>query len=456
MKLNKLNFLFFLFFILFFCFLSSHFAIANDIEKRGLEIKYPIINGIEITTSTTISEYAVYIFSFSMIIGAIVAFAVLIFGGFRYLTSAGNPLAMGEARKWIWGAILGLILLFCSWLIIGIINKEILQLEVPEVKAISGIYLVAKNDEKIPYTMDVANSIPEYFELDYIEFISDKPASLSYADPNKDELYSVFVYPEKNLGGKPEEIKNEGAGTTHNISKIGSMFLLWWKEGIYIYDKESFETDSLHPELYQTSQANLKDWDQEKIKSLRIVNVGSEDTSSGPQGPYPSPQTPGGSYYVVLFQKPNFNKDDRGGCAFTITNENNFSGDYYEQIRDTISSIMLFKTKEIHGEVIFYDEISQKVDKKAYPVEFTGAVAKGVTREKSELDIWNSIAINANATVIISTSEEGIHKGYCMPFERFSTDGDILESTTVYNRCFDAQGCEEYFPQYAFIIPAQE
>jgi len=150
MKSNKSKFLFLFLLILFLCFLSSSFAIANDIEKRGLETKYPIINGVEITATSTIGTYAVYLFSVSMIIGAILAFAILIFGGFRYVTSAGDPMAMTDARKWIWNAILGLILLLCAWLIMGIINEEILKPKVPGIDAISGIYLVGKDKTKIP------------------------------------------------------------------------------------------------------------------------------------------------------------------------------------------------------------------------------------------------------------------------------------------------------------------
>jgi len=77
MKLNKLKSLFFLLLVLSLYFLFNPFALADNAGKRGLEIKYPIINGIEITTSTTISEYAVYFFSLSLIIAAIAAFAVL-------------------------------------------------------------------------------------------------------------------------------------------------------------------------------------------------------------------------------------------------------------------------------------------------------------------------------------------------------------------------------------------
>ena len=84
MKSNKLKSLFLLFLVLFLFSLLNPFVLADNTGKRGLEIKYPIINGIEITTSTTISEYAVYFFSLSLIIAAIAAFAVLTYGGIRY------------------------------------------------------------------------------------------------------------------------------------------------------------------------------------------------------------------------------------------------------------------------------------------------------------------------------------------------------------------------------------
>jgi len=464
MKLNKLKQILALFFIVSLFSLSTSFVFANDIQKRGLETKYPIINGIEITATSTIETYAVYLFSLAMIIGAILAFAVLIYGGFRYVTSAGNPEAMSDARKWIWGAILGLILLLCSWLIIGIINQEILKPKVPEIKAISGIYLVGKDvvdksDMKIPYSEDVVNSIPEYFEADHIEFISDPPEDINYANPDKDELCSVYIYDKKNLEGEArEEIPNTGAGSTHPVSNVGSMFLLWQEPGVYLYKEEGYDKEFNNPPrpmFIQTSQARFKEDFDNKIKSLRIVDIKPEDTS--PDYPYyQQPQTPGGSYYVILFEKPNFNKKDRGRCAFTITNKNNFDGDKDEQIKGTISSIMVFRTKEIHGEVIFYDEIAQKVEKKEYRMEFTGEIAKGITRKKSELDVWNSVAINANATVIINTGEEGVHDGYCRPFVQFSKDGDNLKPTTIYHRCHGATDCEEYLPQYAFIIPKQE
>jgi len=454
MKLNKLNLLFFSFFLLFLCFSLSLFVSADEVEKKGLEVNYPTINGIEITTESNIGDYALYFFSLAMIIGTILAFAVLIYGGMRYITSSGNPDAMGDAKKWIWEAILGLILLLCTWLVIGIINKQMLNTTIPGVEATSGIYLVDKTGKKINYTKDRVYSVPEYFELDHIEFISDKPTNLSYSDPDKDELCSVFVYGEKEFKGSIQEIENPGAGQTHSISDIGSMFLLWWEPGAYFYDKENFKTDSLYPRFYDTSQMNLKEFEN-RAKSLRIVNVGTENTSSGVWDPYQ--QTPGGFYYVVLFEMPNFNKQTQGKCALSIASQGSFTGNL-AQIKDTVSSVMIFRSKEIHGEIILFDEIAQVKEKKEYKKEFTGENYDSITFSEAELDIWNSITINANATVIINTIEGGSGdglQGYCRPFSQYSKDGDNLKTTTVWNECFGQQ-CEEYFPKRATIFPRQE
>jgi len=444
MKLNKLNFLFFLSFILLLCFSFNLFVSADDVEKRGLEVKYPPINGIEITTSTTISEYAVYFFSLAMIVGTILAFAILIYGGFRYVTSVGNPEAMNDAKKWIWESILGLMLLLSAWFVIGIINKGILIPNVPDVKALSGIYLVDKEGEKIPYSDPIVNSIPEYFEVDHIEFISDKPEDISYANPDKDELCSVYIYDEKNLEGEArEEIKNTGASTTQDVSNVGSMFLLWHEPGVYLYKEEGYDKEFNNPprpKFIQTSQISFKEEFDNEIKSLRIV----DDLSSEPSGL--------GSYYVILFEKPNFNKDDRGKCDFVLSSTPNFNNN--DNIKGKISSIAIFKTAKMHGEVIFYDEIKQKGNESP-PEELIDVVA-GVTREESGLEIWNSLAINANVTVVLNTEEEYILRGYCRPFEQFSEDVDNLKGTTIYQKCYGSADCEEYLPQSAVIIPHRE
>ena len=453
MKLNKSKILFFSFSVLFLCFSLSLFVFADDVQKRGLETNYPEINGIKITATSTIETYAVYLFSISMIIGAILAFAVLIYGGMRYVTSAGNPSAMTDAKKWIWEAILGLMLLLCAWFIIGVINKGMLSPTIPDVEATSGIYIVDKNGEKIPYSQAKVNSIPEYFEVDYIEFISDPPEDFEYADPDKNELCSVYIYDEKNLEGEArEEIKNTGAETKHNVSNVGSIFLLWHEPGVYFYKEEGYDKafdNPPRPMFIQTSQTSFKEDFDNKIKSLRIVdNLSSKSSDAA-------------SYYVILFGEPNFNRDNRGKCDIIFWDENseNFSG---SDIENNISSIAIFKTEEMHGEVKFYDEINQKGNEDTETI--TGQYEDSFFLSDSDIDIWNSIAINSNATVILCTDEDFVLGGYCRLFSPLGHDGDNLKTTSIYHRCYGqgSQGqlfgipCEEYFPKQAFIIARQE
>lgn len=127
MKLNQFKFLFVLILVLFSFSLFSSFSLA--VEKE-LETEYPGIGGQEgLTKETTLPEYVNYVFKFSLIIAAVAALAVLIYGGFRYLTSAGSPVVQNEAKKWLFGGFLGLILLLSSYVILNTINPELLKLD---------------------------------------------------------------------------------------------------------------------------------------------------------------------------------------------------------------------------------------------------------------------------------------------------------------------------------------
>lgn len=95
--------------------------------ERPLEVDYPEIAGEKPTTvqETLLPEYIKYLFNFSLIIVGLIAFAALVIGGFLYLISAGNPAALSDAKDRIFGALIGLVLLLCSWLILNTINPQL-------------------------------------------------------------------------------------------------------------------------------------------------------------------------------------------------------------------------------------------------------------------------------------------------------------------------------------------
>ena len=67
-------------------------------------------------------------YSFALGIGALVALGVLIFGGILYTASAGNASRQDDAKQWLTGSIIGLIILFGSWFILNTVNPELTKL----------------------------------------------------------------------------------------------------------------------------------------------------------------------------------------------------------------------------------------------------------------------------------------------------------------------------------------
>jgi len=55
-------------------------------------------------------------------LASIIFFIMLVYGGFRYLTSAGNPKAMEGAQGTLTAAILGMLLIVISYLILLLIQ----------------------------------------------------------------------------------------------------------------------------------------------------------------------------------------------------------------------------------------------------------------------------------------------------------------------------------------------
>jgi hypothetical protein len=78
------------------------------------------------TGAAPLGGYLIALYNFLLGAVGIIAMMMLVYGGFRYMTSAGNPAAMGDAKDIFYSAIIGLSLALVSYLIIGTINPELL------------------------------------------------------------------------------------------------------------------------------------------------------------------------------------------------------------------------------------------------------------------------------------------------------------------------------------------
>jgi hypothetical protein len=88
-------------------------------------------------TSTAPGAYIANFYQFALLIGGILAFGAIVFGGVKYVASAGNPSAQSDGKEWIWGALLGLLLLAGAYLILKVINPQLLNLNPATLSAIN-------------------------------------------------------------------------------------------------------------------------------------------------------------------------------------------------------------------------------------------------------------------------------------------------------------------------------
>lgn len=78
-----------------------------------------------------------YAYIASLVVGAVLAFGILVWAGILYITSAGNPSRQQEARAWISSAVLGLLLLLGAYLILNTINPALVELRFPSLSPVS-------------------------------------------------------------------------------------------------------------------------------------------------------------------------------------------------------------------------------------------------------------------------------------------------------------------------------
>jgi hypothetical protein len=142
--------------LLLLIILASVFVFNSNILAQGsrnLEVVYPDIPGISAPKDLGVAlpDYVKYIFIFSFVVIGFIILAVLIYAGFVYLTSAGNPGRLSESKERILEALLGAAILLGSYIIFTTVNPTLVQLELKTLDPakpiiLQGIYACSKKD----------------------------------------------------------------------------------------------------------------------------------------------------------------------------------------------------------------------------------------------------------------------------------------------------------------------
>lgn len=105
-------------------------------------------SGGSCTQTTQLVSRTTNLYNTALAFGAILALGVIVYGGVRYSASAGNPSGIGEAKKWVTAGLLGLLLLFSSFLILNTINPALTEPEDP---------LLPRQESEDPDLIDVGD-----------------------------------------------------------------------------------------------------------------------------------------------------------------------------------------------------------------------------------------------------------------------------------------------------------
>jgi hypothetical protein len=73
-------------------------------------------------------------YTFALMIGGVLAFGAIVWGGLKYITAGGNSHSQGEGKEWIKSALWGLLLLVGASIILNTINPRITSLSLPNVE----------------------------------------------------------------------------------------------------------------------------------------------------------------------------------------------------------------------------------------------------------------------------------------------------------------------------------
>ena len=119
-------------FLLFFSILSLLLPALSIAGNISLNLNYPSFGGFDLDEKQNLNEIIAWFYYFIIAIAGLAVFAMLVWGGVSWLTSAGNPTRTSEAKDRISSALLGLLIILGSYLILRLINPELTILNLPQ------------------------------------------------------------------------------------------------------------------------------------------------------------------------------------------------------------------------------------------------------------------------------------------------------------------------------------
>lgn len=106
--------------------------------------------GKKVLTIDFLAKYLKAVYQYLVSIAGILAGIMIVWAGVKWLTSAGNPEKIGEAKKKIAGAMVGLVLVLGSYVILKTINPDLVIFKPLRVESVPQIKLELQGDGDMP------------------------------------------------------------------------------------------------------------------------------------------------------------------------------------------------------------------------------------------------------------------------------------------------------------------
>ncbi len=355
--------------LLIILFLSFFSLVGICFAQTSLEVDYPSIRGYEITEETvTFGKYIKYIYLFVIAISGFIGLGVLIWAGFKYMTSSGNPERMGDAKDWITRALIGLLIIFLSWIIVNTINPELTVLTTkPTVPFISdlprGVVLCEKQvdlngawqivqeykDLDISSdTIDRRKQLKEDFETIMQEVIPNcisrtgavtgltRDFRYIYLVPTENRNYGAIAFKKSGFRGElqmfmpvegDQPVLGRPVEKTINLDDVASVYSFalntnpdpsW---GVTLYSEENFNYALDKPCVeYSIGGGSSSGCDPGNINWIESIGIGAPTSIKDQlEGKSPESLRIEGNLLVILTKDPNAKASDPG--TYTVKKE---------------------------------------------------------------------------------------------------------------------------------------
>jgi hypothetical protein len=114
-------------------------VLAADTIKYKAQIGFGKIFSKEIEIGPdSIGTYITEVYKYAVSVVGILASIVIMWGGVRWLTAGGDSAAVDDAKKWIEGALSGLVLVMTSYMILYFVNPDLIKFKSIKIDPING------------------------------------------------------------------------------------------------------------------------------------------------------------------------------------------------------------------------------------------------------------------------------------------------------------------------------